>query len=111
VSINLTLVFDRYGFSRDSLLAFERMRLDWQDYEAFDRLKEDAIPLQNGVDWYGDEGLRHTTTDDYGAPLTYVAAHTLAKHLSAAPLQGWDAAALAFLKALPQDTKVVLWWN
>jgi len=111
MSINLTLVFERYGINRDSLLAFERMRLDWQNYDAFDRLKADAIPLPIGVDWYDDEGLRHSTTDEYGAPLTYVSAHTLANHLSSAPLRGWDAAALAFLKALPPDTKIILWWS
>lgn len=111
MSTNLTLVFDRYGCERDSLLAFERMRLDWQDYDAFDRLKSDAIPFVNGVDWFGDEGLEHSTTDDYGFPLTYVSAHTLAQHLSQESLRGWDAAALAFLKALPPDTKVVLWWS
>jgi hypothetical protein len=111
MSTKLTLVFDHHCFAKDPLLAFERMRLDWQDYEAFDRLKADAIPFQNGVDWYDDDGLRHTTTDDYGDTLTYVAAHTLTKHLSVVQLRGWDAAVLAFLKALPPDTKVVLWWD
>jgi hypothetical protein len=110
VSINLILVFDHYGF-RGSLHAFDRLRLDFQNYEAFDRLKAEAVPLNDGVDWYEYEGLRHRATDDYDQPITYLAAHTLARHLAAEPLVGWDQAVLNFLQTLPPDTKVVLWWS
>lgn len=110
MSTNLTLAFDRYGF-KGPILCFERHRLDWQDYEAFDRIKDEAVPLTDGVQWYGDEGLEAIKEDHYGVPLTFMPAHSIARHLSAAPLRGFDAATLAYLKALPPETRVVLWWN
>ena len=110
MSINLTLVFDRYGFA-GPILAYERYRLDWRDYEAFDRIKAEAVPLSHGIHWYGDEGLEDRTDDEYGAPLTWLPAHSVARHLASAPLRGWDLATLSFLKALPPGTRVVLMWS
>ena len=110
MSTNLILAFDRYGTS-GHVLCFERHNLDWRDYEAFDRIKAEAIPMPEGVLWYGDEGIEDRKDDPYGEPLTWMAAHTLARHLAAQPLRGWDVATLAFLKALPPATKVVLWWS
>lgn len=110
MSINLTLAFDRYAFN-GPILCFERHRLDWQDYEAFDRIKAEAVPLGDSVYWYEDEGLKQRAEDPYGKPLTFMPAHTIARHLSKVPLRGWDAAVLAFLNALPPATRVVLWWS
>jgi hypothetical protein len=110
MSINLTLVFDHFCLS-GPLLAYERLRLDWQDYEAFDRIKAEAVPLPEGVQWYEDDGIEHRAEDPYGEPLKFMAAHTLARHLSALPLRGWDVAVLTFVKSLRPDTRVVLWWS
>jgi hypothetical protein len=63
------------------------------------------------VQWYEDEGLKEWKEDPYGQPLTFMLAHTIARHLSAASLHGFDAATLAYLNALPPETRVVLWWN
>lgn len=109
MSVNLTLAFDRYG-TKWPTLCYERHRLGWQDSEAFDRLKADAVPLRDGVQWYGDEGLEERKEDPYGQPLTFMSAHTIARHLGAAPLRGFDAATLAYVKALPPETRVILWW-
>ena len=110
MSMNLILGFDRYGI-KGSVLCFERHRLDWQDYEAFDHIKAEAIPMPEGVHWYDDDGLQARNDDPYGNPLTWMPAHSLARHLACAPLRGWDMATLAFLKAIPPETKVVLWWS
>ena len=110
MSVNLTLAVDRYGFN-GPILCYERHRLDWQDYEAFDRIKAEAVPLTDGVQWYEDDGLKAWGEDPYGKPLTFMSAHSIARHLSAAPLRGFDAATLAYLKALPPETRVVLWWG
>lgn len=109
MSVNLNLGFDRYG--GDPVLCFERHRLDWTSDGLFERMKLEAIPLPNGADWYCDQGLEHYKEDPYGDPLTWLTAHTLVRLLSAVPLHGWDMATLAFLKALPPSTRVVLWWG
>ena len=109
MSVNLTLAFDR-GLS-GRVLCYERLRLDWQDYAAFDRISADAIPLLEGVHWYGDEGLRCYQDDPYGAPLTWMPAHALNRHLSAAKLHGRDLAVLKFIQALAPGERVILWWH
>ena len=110
MSRNLILAFDHFGLN-GPLLAHDRLRMNWQDYDAFDRIKAESVPLPEGVQWYGDEGIENRPDDQYGEPLTYVAAHTLARHLASATLRGWDLAVLAFVKALRPDTRVVLWWS
>lgn len=110
MSVHLTLVFDQYGLA-GRIPAYTRMSLEWQDYDAFDRIKAEAVPLSNGIDWYDDDGLEERRDDQYGEPLTFLPAHAVARHLSAAPLRCWDAAVLAFVKALPPDSRVVLWWS
>lgn len=109
MSLNLTLAIDRYGVNAP-VLCFDRLRLTWQDHGLFLRIKAEAVPLPWGVQWYGDEGLEDLKQDNYGQPLTSISAHRLAIHLGAAPLRGFDAATLAYLKALPPATSVVLWW-
>jgi len=109
MGINLTLAIDRYSNS-GAMHCSQRTRLDWQDYDAFKRICGEAIPLTSGVHWYGDEGIEHRHTDQYGEPLTYMAAHTIARHLGDAKLSKWDAATLAYLQAIPPETRVVLWW-
>jgi hypothetical protein len=113
MSVSLVLVFDHYGFTHGPLLAFERVRLDWQNYDGFDRLAAEAVPYTKGVMWYGDAGLESATTiDSYGDELKYVTAYTLERHLSnVSYLSAWDKAVLAFISALPADTQIVLWWN
>jgi hypothetical protein len=110
MSVNLTLAFDRYGL-KGPILCYERHRLDWVDYGLFARIKAEAVPLTEGVQWYDDDGLGETKEDCYGEPLTFMSAHNIARYLGTVPLRGFDAATLAYLKALPVDTRVVLWWN
>lgn len=110
MSLSLTLVFDQYKLS-GPLLAFNRLRLEHQDYALFERMKAEATPLPEGLQWYGDEGIEECADDPYGKKLTFLTAYAVARHLSGVNLQGWTAAVLAFLNALPADTRVVLWWD
>ena len=110
MSVNLTIAIDRYGLP-GSPLAYERLRLDWQDRELFARIIADSEVLGCGVYWYGDKGSSLEQTDAYGVPLRYIPAGALAAYLDAIPLRGADAAVLAFLKALPWDMRVILWWH
>lgn len=110
MSRNLTLAFDRYGI-KGAITCYERQRLDWQDCEAFDAIAAEAVPLPDGVMWYEDDGVAYRTEDMYGKTLTFMSSHTIARHLSGVTLGRYDAAVLAFLKALPPDTRVVLWWD
>ena len=111
MSVSLVLAFDRYTFSKGPIFCYERHRLDWYDYKVFDQISDEATPLAEGVMWYEDEGVELRKEDPYGDPLKFMSAHSLIRYLNKAPLSGWDLATLAFLKALPPEARVVLWWS
>jgi hypothetical protein len=71
-----------------------------------------ARPLPPGmrVGAYEDQGLTFTDADRHGQPLTYTTPADLLKLKVPDDLAPWNRAVLAFLLALPVDTRVVLYW-
>lgn len=111
MGFNLHLGIDRYWHNQRPPLCYQRLRLDHRAELVEDELKAVSVPLLEGAYWYGDEGLKVETTDCYGEPLTWVPAITLAHRLERLDLGTWDLAVLAYLKTIPPDTRVVLWWS
>jgi len=72
--------------------------------------KPKPLPEGKRLDWYADEGCKQVTEDPYGTPLTYVPAAEFRK-VKPKGTNDWNKAILAFLKTLPPDTPVVLWWH
>src|SRR5262245_22310668 len=69
-------------------------------------------PMPSGlkVGNYEDDGLRFTDVDRGGQPLTFMTPPDL-RALSPPPdLSPWNRAVLAFLLALPDETRIVLYW-
>lgn len=87
-------------------LRFER------DSGLFGRLSRLARPLPEGlkVGNYEDEGLTFTNVDRAGSPLTFVTPADLAGLDVPAEVSPWNIAILAFLRALPDDMRIVLYW-
>lgn len=56
------------------------------------------------------KGREVDCTDCYGQPLRYVFADDLAKIQEPEVLDGYTRACLAFVRALPDETPIVLWW-
>lgn len=110
MSVSLTLVFDRLKLS-GGLLAYDRLALNHQDYDLFDRIAAEAVPMIDPMSWYEDEGLEEVREDSYGKPLTSIPARALARHFARVAVSGWDAAVLVFVNALPPDARIVLWWH
>jgi len=123
MGLDLTLVPIRHHEGMDWWLGHERLGLDRDGlgHMILNRnedgqklaapLKPKRLPRKVHFDWYGDEGIERTTTDSYGDPLFYVKAGDLAKaagHWKGSP---WNEAAMAFVKALPADTPIILWWH
>lgn len=109
--VNLTIAFDRHEFRNSPILCHDRMRLDIERTEVFEKIQAAANPLPDGVRWYEDGGLKDRMTDPYDDPITFVPAGTLARILSEFDLSDLDAAALAYLKALQPHIRIVLWWS
>lgn len=112
MGIDLTLGIPKHE-THDAPLVSERFRLDVRNYELFDALKEIATPLPQGADWYFEDGLETVTVDEYEDPLTFVTAAQMVKQyerFETGKIPEWDAAVMAFLRALRPDRKVILWW-
>jgi len=110
-------------FKQDSWLCYDRLGLN-RNYELFAQIDEEKsrmpaieavcdpkdIPQGKRVHWYGDDGLKTITEDPYGCGLTYVDAREFA-NVEPGETGDWNKAVLAFLKALPPETPIVLWWH
>ena len=96
-------------------LAHARVPLD-RDYRLQDRIdeisqKSPAAAIAGGVyGFFGDHYGRLPATDPYGQPVEWVAAADLAEAMRG-DLSPWNAAALAFVSALPSATKIILWYH
>jgi hypothetical protein len=112
MGLRLNLIIEHPGYQGASaLLGYDRLTVACRNHELFGHLEREATPLPEELYEYGDEGLKKTQTDPYGKTLTYLPARTLAAHLGTTKLDPRDKAVLAFLEALPADTRVVLWWH
>jgi hypothetical protein len=116
MGIDLTLMPGKFtGGGRpilDWFLATERISLD-RDYALQDRIRlVPTQPLPFGVRFrnYEDDGLKDRTDDQYDTPLTWCRAGDLAK-VSDGDCSPWNKAAMAFVRALPPDILIVLWWH
>lgn len=123
------LIPERFGamFSRQcgNLLAREVLTLD-RDYTFFQLFADtgrvdlhpvcQTHPLDVGVWWYDDDGLGDpTNVDPYGEALTFITAGE-AQAIEAAltthriETTARNRAALAYMKELAPDTRIILWW-
>jgi len=111
MDLDLTLLPHKHHHLSGVPLLCESLRLD-RDYDLFGRLRacpsREAIP----VDVHTDDGWRRTTTDPYGDPVRYALAGDLAAVLPAdVSTSPWNDAVIAFVRALPADVPVYLWWH
>lgn len=113
------------------VLCYERIEFD-QDYVIFGQLHDFSewitkegmdskipqkphiipkpIPLNLWLNLYDDDGLEKTREDRYGDELTFVFAKQL-KHLKIRGTSAKNKAIKAFIKLLPNDTPIILFWH
>lgn len=115
MGLDLTVLASHYRERRGEFLPTASLRFD-RDDGLFSQLAADASPclvspLPAGltVGIYEDAGLRYTDTDRYGNHLTFTTPARL-RQLDARDAVPWNRAVIAFLLALPQDTRLVLLW-
>lgn len=70
-------------------------------------------PLPTGlkINYFGEAGLLSKNVDGYDAPLTFVYAKDLASLAIDEYTPPYNKAIVAFLKALPPETPIVLMWR
>jgi hypothetical protein len=103
-----------------SVSTYNRLRFD-RDYSLFGQIininkskpiiKPLAIPPQLWVEIYEDEGLNRTRTNNYDNGLTFVYAYELKKLKLSKNVSAINRAIMAFVRKLPDDTPIILWWS
>ena len=116
MGIDLQLLTSNFRERRGEILATATLRFD-RDQRLLGQLTKEASPclvhlLPDGlkVGHYEDQGLIFATTDRYGQPLTYTTSADVRRLEVPEDIEPWNRAILAFLTALPPDTRIVLFW-
>lgn len=116
MGVDLRVMASHFRERRGELLPTATLRFD-RDASLFAQLARDAVPclvhpLPDGirVGSYEDTGLTYTDVDRSGEPLTYTTSDQLRALAIPDDLAPWNRAILAFLTALPPDTRIVLYW-
>jgi hypothetical protein len=116
MGLDLTVLASHFRERRGELLPSAVLRLD-RDAALFAQLARDASPslvsaLPDGlrVGYHEDTGLAYVDSDRYGQRLTCTTPAALRGLRVPDDLAEWNRAILAFLTALPPDTRLVLYW-
>jgi hypothetical protein len=116
MGIDLEVMASNFREHRGEMLSTAKLRFD-RDSRLFGQLDRQTTPclvhpLPEGlkVGCYQDDGLTFTATDRSGQSLTFTTPADLVRLLIPEDIAPWNRAVLAFLLALPPDTRIVLYW-
>jgi hypothetical protein len=116
MGIDLKILASNFRERRGELLSTASLRID-RDPRLLSLLSKEAMPclvqpLPAGlkVGHYEEDGLKFTETDRYGHALTFTTPEQLQALRNVEDVTEWNRAVLAFLLALPSDTRIVLYW-
>ncbi len=116
MGIDLKAMASYFREHRSEMLPTATVRFD-RDPRLFSKLSRHVapclvqpLPPDLKVGCYEDNGLSYKQVDQYGAPLTFTTPAALARLVPPDEMSPWNAAVLAFLTALPDNTRIVLYW-
>ena len=111
MGLDLRLYPNRWRSQRPLLSNAQVLDRNYELFDAIKALPAVAVP-EAPLAYDDDEGLKPTATDSYGDQLTQVWAGVLAGIPEETwGRSEWNRAALAYLRTIPPDTPVVLWWS
>lgn len=116
MGIDLEVMASRFRERRGEFLPTATLRFD-RDSGLLGQLDPEATPclvrpIPEGlkVGRYEDQGLVFTQVDRRGQPLTFTTPADLRGLRVPDDIDPWNRAVLAFLLALPPETRIVLFW-
>jgi len=112
MGLDLRVYIDKYcGTMNEYFLGTESLSF-YRDYDLFDKIREfnSKLITEEKIKFseYSDTGLFERSDDPYGGPLTFVKAGQFSK--ISYTKNSWNNAVLQFLKLLPSETIVILYW-
>lgn len=119
--MGLDLTFCIIPENRDWWLGYDRLGTE-RDYALYSQISEIGrggsrpvmrprpVPPEADFMWYGDEGLQEKLEDPYGEPLTYVLALDFHK-INLERVNDRNRPVIEFIKMLPPQTRIVLYWH
>jgi hypothetical protein len=117
MGVDLEVLASHFREKRGEFLPTATLRFE-RDSRLFAQLGNEASPclvrpLPEGlkVGRYEDSGLTFTETDRYGRSLTFTTPVDLRGMRLLDDIASWNRAVLAFLLALPSETRIVLYWS
>lgn len=112
MGLDLTLLPHKHHHLSGVPFLCESLRLD-RAYALFDLILTAPRHFPGGpVEIHSDTGWDKCTANPYGEPIYYVKAGDLAAAIPAAlSTSPWNAAVIAFVRTLPADVPVYLWWH
>ena len=111
MGLDLTVCPMPYTIDRFNDLLSTRVDLH-RDYAMFEQIGSlPSLKAALPVRWYEDDGLKLRDTNPYGGALRYTTASEFAAVKVPDDATVWNRAVIAFLTALPPETRVYLWWH
>lgn len=116
MGLDLKVMASNFRERRGEILPTAVLRFD-RDGVLFAQLARDAdpclvhpLPADIRVGCYEDAGLTYEQADRHGRPLTFTTPADARLLRVPDDTADWNRAILAFLTALPPDTRIVLYW-
>lgn len=111
MSVKLSLGIERVGLDLEKY-CYNRLGLDTCSLKVFEEIRRAAHLLDRSIAWVDENCYLQThTVDGRGIRLSYMCAGELVAYLEPIAIIPWDKAIVAFLRALPEDTQILLWWH
>ncbi len=108
------LAWNRLQFERDYRIFAQIADVDGKSKVPEEELavvvRTQSLPPSVQVGLYEDEGLIDTTQDAYGKEMTYALAGDLRKIRLLEPVFPTNGAIMAYVRALPKNTPIILDW-
>ncbi len=111
MGIDLKVMTSYMRERRGEMLPTATLRFD-RDAGLFGQLSRIAQPMPDGlkVGTYEDDGLTFTEVDRAGNRLTYCTPADLGALDVSGEVGQWNRAVLSFLRELPREARIVLFW-
>ena len=111
MGINLTIAVDPYNMGTP--YGNQQLSFRGRYYSLWSDLEKAADPIP-AIWWYKDKGLEKVTHNPYGSPILQITAGDMLKLIDQHEIPEkakWDLAVVAFIRALPEDTDIYLWFH